>query len=272
MQSNANVHIAPTEWRWVISAGSLLVLLAFMPFLWIMLQQDSTMQFMGMIGVNYIDGGTYLSKMIQGEMGSWSVRFLHTPEPDQGALLQTLYPLLGSISGVAGLSHILMFHIARVIASLFMYLAIYQFAATVWSRARSRQIFFIITSLGAGFGWLLILFNPNSLYPDIGIPEAFPLFSSFVNVHFPLTIACLALLASIIIRTFRPGIEENPGIYNGGLGVLGATVALGVLYPQTLIPFAGALTLSILLNWARLRRAKLRDVWWWLLNRIPLNW
>jgi hypothetical protein len=39
--------------------------------------------------------------------------------------------------------------------------------------------------------------------PDLSIPEAFPLQSTFGNVHFPLAIACMALLVSIVLALIR---------------------------------------------------------------------
>jgi hypothetical protein len=47
-----------------------------------------------------------------------------------------------------------MFHVARVFASLFMYVALYQLAASIWSRVRARRVFFVVASIGAGLGSL----------------------------------------------------------------------------------------------------------------------
>ncbi|NWF69841.1 MAG: hypothetical protein HXY40_12220 [Chloroflexi bacterium] len=275
MQSRYAVHIIiPAEWRWVIFAGSGLVLLAFLPFLWVALSSSaqSNWQFMGMIGVNYRDGATYLAKMLQGVDGSWTVQFLHTPEAHDGFFLQALYLLLGHAARLGGLPIVVMFHIARVGAALFMYLAIYQLGATIWMRVRTRRIFFVIASVGAGFGWLFLLLVPNAAdaaVPDISIPEAFPLFSTYVNVHFPLTIAFLSLLASVFIVAFRPGMEELPGLSNGGVLVILLTLLLGLLYPQTLVPLGSALILLFIIRSLRQKRFDQHTFYWSLLLLLP---
>ena len=75
---------------------------------------------------------------------------------------------------------------------------------------RARRIFFLIAVLGAGLGWLFAPLLQDTAFPDLAIPEAFSLYSTFMNVHFPLTIACLALLTSLFITAYRPGAEARP--------------------------------------------------------------
>ncbi len=79
MQSRQAVHIIASEWRWVIIVASGLILLAFAPLLWMALTGTSDWQFMGALH-NYLDGATYLSKIVQGERGIWLTFFQHTPE------------------------------------------------------------------------------------------------------------------------------------------------------------------------------------------------
>jgi hypothetical protein len=273
MQSRYTVHIIPSEWRWVIFVGSGLVLLAFLPFLWVALSNttQSNWQFMGVIGVNYRDGATYLAKMLQGMEGSLLIRFLHTPEPHNAFFLVPIYPILGQISRLTGLPIVVMYHIARVGTSLFMYLAIYQLGSTIWMRIRTRRIFFMIASVGAGFGWIFILLTQDSgaFVPDISIPEAFPLFSTYVNVHFPLTLACLSLLGSIFINAFRPGMDENPSLTNGGLLAVVLTMILGVLYPQTLAPLGISLLALFLIRSIRARQPDRHIFYWALVILLP---
>ncbi|MBN8618668.1 MAG: hypothetical protein J0L63_07170, partial [Anaerolineae bacterium] len=152
------VHITPAEWRWVIFVGGALVLLAFVPFLWVALSGavGDQWQFMGVLN-NYIDGATYISKMMQGFEGSWLVYFRHTSEPHNAIFVQVLYPALGQLARVINVPPIAIFHVARVVASLIMYMAMYYFASTVWPRPRSRRIFFIIAAIGSGLGWVLLI-------------------------------------------------------------------------------------------------------------------
>ena len=93
MQStHETVHITPTEWRWVIILGGAFVILAFVPFLWVGFSgaNNSQWQFMGVLN-NYIDGATYLSKMMQGYEGSWLIHFRHTSEPHNAMFIQVIW-------------------------------------------------------------------------------------------------------------------------------------------------------------------------------------
>ncbi len=273
--SGYNAHITPAEWRWVTVFGVGLVLLAFAPFVLMLLSglAASDWQFMGVLH-NYRDGATYLSKMFLGTQGRLLLQFQHTPEPHNGALIQVLYPLLGQIAGFTNVSIIVVFHVARVIAGVFMYMALYQLGALIWMRRRARRVFFVIVALGAGFGWAYALASGGRVdAPDLSIPEAFPFYSTVVNVHFPLTIACLALLAGVVISNFRPGAVSAPQVNNGGLAGALASLALALLYPQALVPFGAALVIFMGAGWLRRRRVERRELSWLvtlLLPAVPL--
>lgn len=268
MQSRQTVHIIASEWRWVIVVGSALILLTFAPFLWMALMGTSEWQFMGTLH-NYLDGATYLSKIVQGTHGNWLIWFQHTPERYAGALIQVIYPLMGQISRVTSVPPIVMFHVVRVFASLFMYIALYQFAAAVWTKIRTRRILFLITAIGAGFGWLFLPLTGDVSFPDISVAEMFPLYSTYVNVHFPLTIACLALLAGYFVMAFRPGADQDPSIEQGVIIVAALSLALALLYPHALIPFGAALGLFMLFEWRDKRRLSARTLRWVLALVFP---
>jgi len=155
MQSGFTAHIARVEWRWVIFVAVALVLLAYAPYVVLVLSgvSGTDWQFMGILH-NARDGATYLSKMMLGAQGQWLVHFQHTPEPHDGAFIQIIYPALGQLAGLLGTPMIVVFHIIRTVAALFMYMALYQLAATIWMKIRTRRLFFTLVSIGAGFGWL----------------------------------------------------------------------------------------------------------------------
>src|SRR5664279_1437807 len=253
MQSRQTVHIMSAEWRWVILVGIALVLLAFSPLVWVALRGTPGWQFMGVLH-NYGDGATYISKMRLGYEGSWLVYFQDTPELHSGAFIQVIYLLLGQLSRLIAVPPIVMFHVARVGAALFMYVAIYQLGATIWMRVRARRIFFVIAVLGAGLGWLFAGPLNDTAFPDFAIPEAFSLYSTFMNVHFPLTIACLALLIGLFITAYRPGAEEDRSVDSSWPLASLLSVALAFLYPQALVPIGAALILYVGIVWGQDRR------------------
>ncbi|MBE2181943.1 MAG: hypothetical protein IAE89_00835 [Anaerolineae bacterium] len=238
-----SVQIIGAEWRWLIIVGGFLVVLAFLPLLWLTLTVDPQWQFMGTLH-NFWDGGSYFSKMQLGYEGNWLVTFQHTAEPHSGALIQTLYPLLGHISRWTSIPILVLFHVARAFAALFMYTAIYLLGAVVWSRISTRRLFFLMTALGAGFGWILALALGVIDFPDFTlIPEAFPFYSTLMNVHFPLTIGCLALLAGLLILALRPGVSQTHSLQYGWLVALCLSLIIGFLYPQAMVPVSAALVL-----------------------------
>jgi hypothetical protein len=270
MQSGYTGHIVPAEWRWVILVGSALVLLAFAPFIWIVLggAGETPWQFMGMLH-DYPDGPTYLAKMLQGGRGLWLVQFQHSPEAHNGVFLQLIYPLLGQVARLTSLPPIIVFHVARVGAALIMYLALYQLAASIWMRVRTRRIFFTFVAVGGGLGWLVGVPTQNISFPDLTMPQAFPLASTFVNVHFPLTIACLALLVSVITTVFRPGFDEDPGMHNGGLIAALVSVLLVLLYPEASLLFSAVLTLYVGIYCFSRRQVIMHAVRWLLVIVLP---
>lgn len=274
MQSSRDmVHITPAEWRWVILFGGALVLLAFLPFLWVAISgvTGEQWQFMGVLN-NYRDGATYLSKMVQGAEGSWLVHFWHTSEEHPGVFIQVIYPALGHLSGLIGIPPIALFHVARVVASLIMYMTLYHLAATIWphtQKIRARRVFFAIVAFGSGLGWLFWPLTGDNAFPDLTIPEIFPFYSSLVNVHFPLALACLALLASVLISAFRPGVYDDPNLNNGGLIAGLLSFGLSLLYPQALLPFGIAAGLYVASYWLQKRTFTSREIRWLLVIVLP---
>jgi hypothetical protein len=257
LQAHHHVHVTAQEWRWLIVLSVTLTLIAFLPLVWLAFAGDPDWQFMGMLH-NYLDGGSYLSKMQLGMQGQLLVTFQHTPEPHNGALIQTLYPLMGYIAQLTNTQPLVIFHLSRAAASLFMYAAIYQLGATIWTRVETRRSFFLFAALGSGMGWLFAPLSGLTTFPDLVLPEAFPFYSTLMNVHFPLAIACLAILAAQFIVIFRPGAVDDPALNMGWMVTAGLSAALAFLYPQALVPFAGAVLIFVGIIYGRDRHIPAR--------------
>lgn len=240
VRSTNSIHVSVQEWRWLIVVASLLTLLAFAPLIWVALRGTPGWQFMGVLH-NPMDGGTYLSKMQLGFANNWLVYFQHTPEDHAGAFIQVLYLLLGHVARITSLPMLVVFHVARLGAALIMYVALYQFAAVIWSRVRARRTFFLIVSLASGLGWLGSSLFQDIVFPDMVVPEAYPFYSTLVNIHFPLSIACLALLAGLLITALRPGSESSENLVFGLPIAALLSVLLALLYPQALAPLGLAI-------------------------------
>ena len=270
MRSDYTGHVTASEWRWVIWVSAFLIILAFTPFLWIVLRgiTNTEWAFMGVIH-EYENGASHLSRISQGREGQLLARFLHTPEPHDGTFFDVVYPIIGQASRLIRLPVGVTFHIARVAASIFMYMSLYYLASMIWMRVRSRRIFFSIAIGGTGFGWILGVLSGDASYLDLTAPEVFPFFSSLANVHFPLTIGCMAFLISVIIRVFRPGASQEPTVNNEGLLIFILGLILIIIYPLALIPIIIAFTLIWLLRCYANKTLVRREAYWLLWFAVP---
>ncbi len=271
MQSPKTTHISPSEWRWVLVVGGVLTALTLLPYAWALAVNATATdwRFMGILA-NPQDGASYLAKIGQGMRGAWLIQFMHTPEPHTGAVIQVLYPLLGHIAHLLNVSNLFIFHVGRVLATLFMFIALYQFGATVWVRPRPRRLFFILVSVSSGLGWLLLLLDSGlKEIPDLTVPEAYPLYAAYANPHFPLVIGCLALLAAFYVTAFRIDFRQGPTVSNGGLSVFLLTLVAALVLPQALVPFGAALIAYVVMIGIRQRIIPVRELRWVGMFALP---
>lgn len=276
-RSNYSPHMSPEEWRWVIIASSILAIITLLPYAWALAENNTTpeAQFMGMLA-NPRDGATYLAKMEEGYRGDLLFHLPYTPEPHTGAAINMFYIFLGHIARITQLESVIIYHIARVLGGLFMYIAIYQFGASVWTQHRPRRLFFALSALGSGLGWFAIVLDPSTLdittdrlIPDLTMPEAYPLYAVYTNPHFPVAIGILALIGSICIQVFRPGAAEEPTIYNQGVVLILASIALALIQPQALVPFATTLVVYAAVRWIKVQKFPRYELSWCIPLWLP---
>lgn len=270
MRTNYTGHVTRAEWRWVILVSCVLALLAFLPFMWVLLSgvTGEGWSFMGALHDPY-DSAVHLSQVFQGSQDLWQAQILFTPEPHDSALLDPLYTFLGQISRLTNLSPIVIYHMARVGAGICMYMAFYQLAANIWTKLRTRRIFFVLLSVGAGFGWILSPLTGSTAYLDVSTPGVYPYYSSLVNVHLPIALASLALLASVSVAVLRPGVPAFPTVQNGGVLVFTLSLILVFVDPVSFVPLATAFLLNMLLIWYRERTYIIAQANWALWLIVP---
>jgi hypothetical protein len=279
MQRVTAPGISSAEWRWVIIFSGLLVAITLLPYAWAFASDSPSdnWQFMGMLP-NPQDGATYLAKIGEGARGDWLFTLAYTSEPHAGAAINEFYLWLGHLSRILGLSPLLMYHLSRLVTGFVMYISIYHLGSVIWPRLRPRRLFFGLIAVGSGLGWLALIFLSRSpggsvdaqfLPTDFSIPESIPFFSTFVNPHFPLAIALIALLAATFVMVFRPGFNIEPNFTNGGASVALVSIALCIVQPQGWVPIAGALCVYILILTLRSRRIPQLELSWVLLVILP---
>lgn len=231
IQQPALTRVSRKEWRWVIIFSGLLVTLSLLPYVYAFSDSaPSGTQFMGIL-YNPLDGATYLAKMRQGEVGSWLFTLAYTPEVHEGAFINVFYLALGHLARLLEIPSLMLYHVARVVTGFMMFISIYHLGSTIWTRIRPRRLFFGMLAVGSGLGWLLLITTRDfiGMATDLSVPESIPLFSAFVNPHFPLSIALIALLAATFIGVFRPGFQAFPSLTNGGLAVIVISFALALI-------------------------------------------
>lgn len=279
MQRVTAPGISSAEWRWVIIFSGLLVAITLLPYAWAFASDspNDNWQFMGMLP-NPQDGATYLSKIGEGARGDWLFTLAYTSEPNTGAAINEFYLWLGQMSRILHLSPLLMYHISRLVTGFIMYISIYHLGSVIWPRLRPRRLFFGLIAVGSGLGWLALIFLSRSaggsvdaqlLPTDFSIPESIPFFATYVNPHFPLAIALIALLAATFVMVFRPGFHTEPNFTNGGASVALVSIALSIVQPQGWVPIAGALCVYIVVLTLRSRRIPQLELSWVLLVILP---
>lgn len=272
METGYTGYVDRSEWWWTTLVSLTFILISFSPFIIITLFNpiQSDIQFMGAIH-DHVDAASQIARMEQGANGQFLLDFLYSPQEQDTALVHPFYALLGQLVHFSQLSSMIMFHIIRIFISLFMFLTIYHLGANIWVKVRTRRIFFSLASIGTGFGWLIILFFPRMVatLPDLTLPQAFPLHASAANIHYPLAIACVALIAAVIVTILRPGDDSKPSAENKGGIVFFTSLLLALVYPDALIPLGIAYALNVLVNWYIQGNASPREWYWGLWILVP---
>lgn len=171
------------------------------PYAYGYLSQDANHVFGGFVA-NPIDGNSYLAKMQLGYIGEWRFQPLYSPEKTNGAFLFLFYIFLGHIARLLGFSLDLVYHLARLLASICMLISLYSFIGKIFSTDESyRDLAFFLVTFGSGLGWLTSLFG--ILPVDFWVSEAYPFLSGYAAPHFSLGIA-LFLYGIQVIITEKP--------------------------------------------------------------------
>jgi hypothetical protein len=261
-------NVSESEWRWVTVWGGLFAFLTLIPFAWAIIASQDNFHFFGLLA-DIPNGASALSKIRDGINGNWAVQLRYTPEQHEATGFFPFYVLLGHVARIFGFSEILVFHLARLATSYLMFASFYQLSANIWKRIRPRRLFFFLTILGSGLGWLLLAAGFRSITPDLSIPEAFPLYAAFTNPQYPLSIALLALLAGQFMIVFRPGFREVPAVDNGGLSILVFSTLLVIVQTTALIAFGSALFVFTVVTSYRKRQIAWHELRWFSMVFLP---
>lgn len=163
---------------------------------WIM--QGSQLRFSGLI-LNPIDGYSYFAKMQQGAQGAWLFKLPFTAQPGIGVVLFEFYLFLGHISRIFHLSIPLVFHLARVFCSIFLFFQVLEFIKQYlnFKNLTTDQVLLFIL-FGSGMGWAALIVGYKSA--DFWVAEAYPFFSALISPHFTLGMAIFLWVLSHVFE------------------------------------------------------------------------
>jgi hypothetical protein len=264
-----SVDIRPGEWRWVIVVSAILILFSVIPFFAVIGgTADPQVQFMGAVH-GYQLAAVDLAHVTESAQGRILVHMLHTGEPHPGSLTDVLYVLAGFMARVTGVEPIILYQLTRIVASLFMYMALYYFGASIWTRLRSRQLFFGLVTLGGGLGWLLAVLTDLRSFPDLSLTGFFPYQTTLYSANLSLAIGALAMLAASLVAASTVSRRAAPGIDNQGLTVLLFSLLLALIYPVALLPVLIAFLGLMLAHLVNNRQHLGRDMRWMLWSAVP---
>ena len=189
-----------SEFRWVLIASLLVLLLASLPTLYAWALADTDHVFTGFV-YNAEDGNSYIAKMRMGARGEWLFHLPYTTEPHPGSWLYTFHLLLGKLATGLGLSHQLTYHLARVVLGLGLLLTIYLFISRFVADMTTRRVAWALTAIGSGLGWLVTLLGAThwlgDLPLDFWVPEAYVFLVLYSLPH--LALAETALLWALLL-------------------------------------------------------------------------
>jgi hypothetical protein len=173
----------------------LLLLITALPHLWGVINQGAAYRFGGFL-LNPIDGNSYLAKMYEGWMGSWSFTLPYTAQLGQGTYLFLFYLFLGHLARWVNLPLIVVFHLVRVGGIFLLAFALKRFCEFVFPmNPRASKAAFALALFGSGLGWIASFFQLFT--PDLWVAEAYPFLSAYSSPHFTIGIA-LVLWAFVL--------------------------------------------------------------------------
>ena len=218
------------EWLAALLVAAATVVLLTVPYaLGYALSEPGTV-FSGII-MNPEDTQSYFAKMLQGFEGHWLYTIPFTPEKHDPAFLGGFYIALGHFARWVGLTIEGIWHLARIIAGLFLFMVTFGFIATFLEDRQTRWVAYLLAIFGSGLGWLLFVIQQPywlGVFPvDFKMPEAHLFFSAMTFPHVALGTA-LVLISLWLVYQMGTG-HPRSWLYAVLAGI--SNLAIGIAYP-----------------------------------------
>jgi len=235
--------ITGKEWFAAFLVATAAVVLLTLPYILGYTLSEPGRVFTGVI-MNPEDTLSYFAKMLQGYNGKWLYSIPFTPEQHDAAFLGGFYLVLGQIARWMGLSVEGIWHLARVVTSLSLFLVTFGFIGTFILDKQTRWIAYLIALFGSGLGWLLFLLQQPywlGAFPiDFKMPEAHIFFSALTFPHVALG-TTLILISFWFLYQISTG-HPRSWLFSVSAGIV--NLVIGIVYPFLiyLVIFTSALT------------------------------
>jgi len=226
------------------------------------------MEFGGLV-MNIEDSQSYLAKMLQGAQGQWLYHIPFTPEEHEGAFVGGFYLFWGWLARLLRLPIIYLWHTSRIVCGGLLLLVTYLFIARFLEETSERIFAFLLSVLGSGFGWTLLLTGRPFLWGffpvDFKMPDAHLFFTILTFPHFSFVTAMLLVIFLLLLEYLRRG-----DLWWSGLAGVG-TLLLTIAQPFNLVIVVAVLLAYLTLLFAFKRLHFGRKFWGLLpLGLIPL--
>src|SRR5574341_1281771 len=157
-------NVTAGEWRRVLIAGLLMMVLFSLPYLVGIDHSTSQMRFSGLLFA-LDDMNSYLAKMRFGAQNGWQFEIVYTARPHEGGYVYLHYLALGKLAAwvsgqgtsVTAQTLTITYHVARIVCGLLLLVVMYRFVAEFMQDPAQRLIAWLIAALGGGLGWILLI-------------------------------------------------------------------------------------------------------------------
>ncbi|MBM3129822.1 MAG: hypothetical protein FJ009_14515 [Chloroflexi bacterium] len=246
--------ISRYEWIAALAIALLVTALLQLPYaLGYALAQPGT-EYTGLL-IN-VEDGSYLSAIGQGIEGAWLYLIPFTTEAHAPAFIQVFYLALGHAARALNLSATAMWHLARVIADLVLFIVLYGFIARFLESPSQRRVAYALAIFSAGYAFWRFPFDPPTVWEalpmELRVPEAHIFYSALTYPHFALGIALMLATFWLLLRVLNeePTRAQILAAFGAGIGNL----LIGIVFPflmYLMIAVTGAY--FVFLMWQRRR-------------------
>ncbi len=261
------------EWRWLIVATAVVLLLTSAPYLIGLAVSTPSRPFTGVV-IAADDVYSYLAKMRLGASGAWLFSNVYAVEPHPTTLIYQPYLLLGRLAGVGigarvSLMRLLVvYHAARVLFGAALLVVLYPVASLLLVEPKQRRLAWILTVLGGGLGWLMVILSDESLpfgtAPlDFYVNEAVTYVPLIATPH--VLMARTALLGGVL--AFVRAVEHRSWLWALAAGGCWLLATTGV--PFDILVAGGIVGGWLTVRWMRTRRLPLRMVLMGVITGLP---